>query len=168
LAGPPAGGVDPNVWLAYGTCTKFGSFGEPTRRFSVACCLPSLCLIARAKCWHSEKAEPFGAHSHMAAHTAPPPLPRAARGGTSAATQGATGQRGRRLQRGRPRGGSSSGLDLRRTTNLQAETFGTGVRLCQSCVAAEVALIGSKNGSNARNFAISSIAMQRFGSSVAH
>ena len=48
------------------------------------------------------------------------------------------------------------------------ETFGTGVRLCQSCVAAEVALIGSKNGSNARNFAISSIAMQRFGSSVAH
>jgi hypothetical protein len=35
-------------------------------------------------------------------------------------------------------------------------------------VAAEIALIGSKNGSNARNFAIRSMAMQRFGSSVAH
>lgn len=23
LAGPPAGGGDPNIWIAYGTCTKF-------------------------------------------------------------------------------------------------------------------------------------------------
>src|SRR5262245_60014154 len=23
LAGPPAGGTDPNTWIAYGTCTKF-------------------------------------------------------------------------------------------------------------------------------------------------
>jgi hypothetical protein len=23
LFGPPAGGIDPNIWIAYGTCTKF-------------------------------------------------------------------------------------------------------------------------------------------------
>jgi hypothetical protein len=23
LAGPPAGGIDPNIWIAYGNCTKF-------------------------------------------------------------------------------------------------------------------------------------------------
>ena len=34
--------------------------------------LALLVLIARPKCWRSGKAEPFGAHSHMAAHTAPP------------------------------------------------------------------------------------------------